>query len=168
MHVHVPRPDPAPRAAPLVGELLPALPSPGGYLRLRRIAALLTVEDVAAQLACEPHLAEHDRAHWLRMIEAGVQPATITTLVALRERFRFSLDVLAAIAARALGRDVDLPDMCLHCGCSEHDPCVSSFPTFAGVRHVACAWADDARTLCTDCAATLRTGRPTPYRRAAA
>lgn len=77
--------------------------TPGAYLKARRCAAHLDVDDVAFNLVCDPRQPEHARAEWLRLIEADVQPASFATIVALQEVFAFDLDVLAQLQAIALG-----------------------------------------------------------------
>lgn len=116
--------------------------TPGRYLRNRRSAALLGIDDVAEKLATEPRLAEHARAEWLELIEADVTPATFNTIVALRRAFPFDLQVLAQLAAIQHGADVPAPQLCRICACSFMDPCLAT-------PFGSCSWAEE--DLCTAC-----------------
>jgi len=49
--------------------------------------------------------------------------------------------------------DDALSGVCRECGCTDEEPCVSEVPGFGDEPCAeACAWADDAHTLCTRCA----------------
>lgn len=116
-------------------------PSPGAYLKHRRTAAGLDRSDVAAALATEPRIAQHARAEWIERIEAGIAPASFSTIVALRRAYRFDLVVLAQLAAISLGAEIAPPRLCRICACSEADACASC--------DGACAWVED--DLCSAC-----------------
>jgi len=58
--------------------------TPGHYIRSRRIAASMTVEDLALCLETEPPLAMRRRAEWLAAIENDTLPVSPTTAAALR------------------------------------------------------------------------------------
>lgn len=117
--------------------------TPGTYLRLRREAAALSIEDVAARITSEPRLGELDRAEWLRQIERDEAPASGLVAVALAPVFNFSPGILGCLAAVADGHGNPnaVPNICARCGCSEADAC------FDG--HATCAWA--TADLCTHC-----------------
>lgn len=117
--------------------------TPGRYLQLRRTAAGLTVEDVAARIGTEPPVAGQSRVEMLAAIESGEQPLTDDVARALRPVFAFDSVVLGALWAIAAGRDVAPPAICRHCGCSEWDACV-----LPGGR--ACSWS--TIDCCTGCA----------------
>lgn len=118
--------------------------SPGSYLKVRRTAQLLSLQDVAARIPTSPHVPEHDRIAWLERIEADVVPASANTIEALHRAFRFDRSVLAALAAIARGeRDPQhTPRLCRICACSWRLPC-----TCGGE---ACAWVE-GEDLCTAC-----------------
>lgn len=119
--------------------------SPGAYIKARRCAAGLSVADVAARFGTSIRWSQRDRAFWLELIEADIQPASAFTLDALHGLFPFDLDVLALLDAIAIGArpEEDAPQLCRICACSELDPCWhdSGGP---------CAWAEP--NLCTECA----------------
>ena len=97
--------------------------TPGAYLKCRRTAHGLSIEKVAEKLSTVPRVAEHARADQLRLIEADAQPASFTTIVALRHVFRFDLAVLARLAEIQLGAPLPAPRLCRICGCSDNDAC---------------------------------------------
>lgn len=135
--------------------------TPAAYLRRRREAAGLSLDDVAARLTTEPRMAEHVRKSWLELIERGDMPATFSTIVVLRWAYPFDLSVLERLAAIDLAADLPPPRLCRVCACSEADRCVTDAGT--------CAWVDFE--LCSLCffaeparAATLRRRPAEPAR----
>lgn len=121
--------------------------TPGRYLQLRRTAAGLTVDEVAARIGTDPQVAGQSRVEMLRAIEADEQPLTADVLEALRPVFVFDAIILVALCTIATGRNVDLPAICRHCGCSEWDACI-----LPGGR--ACSWSTvDCCTGCVGAAA---------------
>lgn len=119
--------------------------TPGRYLMLRREAAGLSIEDVAAMVHTSPHLGEVDRVGWLRRIEADIAALSVDVIMALHGRYRFSGPVLTAlIDARSFGTDaIAVPSICHNCGCSQFDAC------FDG--HATCAWHNESEIICTSC-----------------
>lgn len=113
--------------------------TPGAYLKRCRQRALLSIAEIAAKIATEPHSAEHDRAEWLALIEADATPVSFGTIVALRRMFSFDLVVLAKLEALRQGWDIPAPALCRICACSDRDACSP-----------ACAWAEP--DLCSACA----------------
>ncbi len=118
--------------------------TPGDYLRLRREAAGLSIEDVAARIETAPHVPHRDRAAWLKAIENGIAPLSNGSAILLRFMFRFDPVVLDTLAARVSGYEVEVPAICRLCGCSEFDAC--------GTARAPCAWADEAKSVCDGCA----------------
>lgn len=118
--------------------------TPGSYIKTRRTAQLLSLQDVAARIATHPHVPEHDRVAWLERIEADEVPASIHTIDALRSVFRFDRSVLDSLAAIARGeRDpIHTPRICRVCGCSWRCPCTQD--------QQGCAWVE-GQDLCTAC-----------------
>lgn len=118
---------------------------PGAYLALRRTAAGLTVEDVAARVGTDPQLKLRDRVEWLKRIEADVDPITISVAAALQKVFAFSPDVLVRLANLHDGASdrIEAPRLCHVCGCSEFDPCDD--------HGQGCAWAGP--DICSCCIA---------------
>lgn len=122
--------------------------SPGDYLALRRTAAGLSIDDVAAVVQTLPRLAEIDRAAWLRRIEADVAVITVDVARALIRIFPFSEQVLVRlIELRSYGADfAPAPRICRTCGCSEFDACrIDAGPGAPS----GCAWAGPH--ICTAC-----------------
>lgn len=129
--------------------------SPGTYLRKRREAAGLSVDDVAAMLACDPHYPEHERRDHLKLLEADAQPASALTIASLRSAFQFDGGVLDRLSDLFYFNDgLPEPRLCRECGCSQFDPCIAD-------QSGPCAWA--AEDLCTACEppAAARTPSPT-------
>lgn len=118
--------------------------TPGSYLKTRRTAQLLTLQDVASRIPTIARDAEHDLIAWLERIEADVVPASITTIDALHSAFRFDRLVLAALAAIARGeRDpARTPRICRICACTWRQPCTHG--------QLTCGWVD-GQDLCTAC-----------------
>ena len=119
-------------------------PTPGAYLKMRRCAAGLTPTDVAEQLTAEPHVDLRTRAEWIELIEADAQPATLSTIIALRRVYSFDLDVLVALERIAQGSTETPPMICHICGCSHDDPCAIN-----AMIGAYCSWA--APNLCSNC-----------------
>jgi len=117
--------------------------APHDYIKLRRQAAGVTIADIAAKIATSPHVAEHIRAGWIELIEAGTMPASFATIVALRAHYRFDMAVLERLVAISLGATLPVPRLCRVCACSELDPCIED-------GGFGCRWA--AQDLCSSCA----------------
>ncbi|MFD1949910.1 hypothetical protein ACFSGX_03890 [Sphingomonas arantia] len=114
--------------------------TPAAYLRLRRVAAGLSIGDVATVLA--PRIANRRTAFALvRLWEADGVIAEPTDVIRLRAAFRFDVAVYRQLCE---GPEDRHPRICTGCACSERDPCLSEL---AGT----CGWASD--TLCTRCEA---------------
>lgn len=92
---------------------------------------MMSVDDVAGALTTDPSIAEHERADWLRRIEADIVPAGWSTIVALRQEFFFDLLVLERLSLIHLGHDLPAPRICRVCadlvpvGWTPHDLCVA-------------------------------------------
>jgi transcriptional regulator with XRE-family HTH domain len=111
--------------------------TPGQYLRKRREASGLSIDDVAERIATVPRWAQHPRRGWLEQIESDQMPASFNTIVVLHQVIQFDLGVLVALSVE--GRDE--PRLCVVCACTETDPCVGhSGP---------CSWVDV--DLCSAC-----------------
>ncbi len=119
--------------------------TPGTYLRLRRQAAGLSIEDVAAMVRTSPRLGEVDVIAWLRRVEEDVAALSPDVIGALGVAFRFSCPVLwQLIDLRSYGPDtIQVPPICLTCGCTDEDSCVDP------VTRAPCAW--HSEDLCTAC-----------------
>lgn len=125
--------------------------TPGAYIRARRTAAGMSVADVAAAIATEPRVPENGRVEWLDAIEADISPMRFDTLVVLRKLFPFSLDVLEQLVRISLGADINPPQLCRICSCSEHDACrVDHLGVRAANGRFGCGWFEP--DLCTACA----------------
>lgn len=119
--------------------------TPGTYLAKRRRAAGLSIDDVAAMVSTSPRLGEVDRRAWIDRIEQDVAAISPDVAAALSDAFLFSRRVLQQlIDLRSYGDGaVELPRLCITCGCSDLDPCVSRGGD-------ACGWASE--DLCSSCA----------------
>lgn len=130
------------------------LPSPGTYLRLRREAAKLTIDDVAAIFGTVPGVPLSARAEMMRSIEADLTPIgddVIRVLMTARELGSFAFDPLVLIRLVDVAANSPLqfgaPRLCRVCACSQYDPC---YRTGLGGHTVTCGWADT--DLCDACA----------------
>jgi hypothetical protein len=91
--------------------------TPGTYIGLRREAAGLSLEVVAALLATDPHVPARRRVDWLASIEADredVSERVALALVVVLPIDFAALSLLVTIAAGAQG--VTPPRVCAHCG----------------------------------------------------
>ncbi|MEZ0495427.1 helix-turn-helix domain-containing protein [Sphingomonas sp. IW22] len=117
--------------------------TPGQYLRKRREAAGLSLDDVALCFETVPPIAAAARAEWLGLVEADAVPLPAGIADALHDAFPFDPRVLAELAYRL----ADDPDniafgyaVCRSCACSELDPCGEG-----------CSWVPGDTGLCTRC-----------------
>ncbi|WP_030540579.1 helix-turn-helix domain-containing protein [Sphingobium sp. DC-2] len=119
--------------------------TPGTYLAKRRHAAGLSIDDVAALVSTSPRLGEIDRRAWIDRIEKDVAAISPDVAAALADAFPISRRVLQQlIDLRSYGSGaVELPRICLDCGCTEFDACLDP------LTGTACAWASE--DLCTSC-----------------
>lgn len=115
-----------------------SLMKPGEYLRRRRVAASMSIADVAQAVATEPRLAHHLRIEWIDLIERDVMPARFDTIVALATIIPFDMRVLVALTDADPARTG--PQLCKVCACSEWDPCGGDTP---------CRWTTS--DLCSAC-----------------
>ena len=116
--------------------------TPGTYLRLRREAAGLTIEDVVMLITPDEDRWAMAVAYTSLIERDEVLPAT-SELDTLRFAFPFDRYVFRQLAANLDPR----PEICTSCGCSALDACDEEI---AGP----CAWANAAHDLCTTCAAS--------------
>ena len=77
--------------------------TPGTYIRLRREAAGLTIEDVAMMIESYPQVGVQRRIEGLTMIEADVEPISPSTAMVLHEVIGVDLRILAYWMAIAEG-----------------------------------------------------------------
>jgi hypothetical protein len=126
-------PGPPPAAEPL---------SPGTYLRLRRQAAGLTLEELAMAPEILGYGSLADALARLEALENDLcAPIDFDQVMALGDHFNFDPHVFVQLVAVRAGRLTPAPDVCRKCGCSWNDACGSS-----------CAWASPTNDLCTACA----------------
>lgn len=124
--------------------------TPGTYLKLRRQAAGLSIEDVAAMVHTAPRLGEIDRCGWISRLETDVAALSPDVVATLSDAFRFSRRTLhQLIDARSYGDASAVTRICLICGCTDADPCVDPD------SHDCCGWS--TADSCTACVPT-----PTP------
>lgn len=120
---------------------------PGTYLRLRRQAAGLTIEQAAARIALRPSNWQPAAAA-IAACEAGGPPGQYLSLaMQLTQAFAFDFAIWETLAERAAdpASELPAPRVCAGCGCSWADPCGPA----------ACAWRDPSHhggcDLCTAC-----------------
>lgn len=93
--------------------------TPGAYLKCRRTAHGLSVDEVAEVLSTDPRIARHERSDWIKHIEADVSPASWPTIIALRRLFPFDLAVLERLTLIHLHEDLPPPRLCRICAASD-------------------------------------------------
>jgi transcriptional regulator with XRE-family HTH domain len=117
--------------------------TPGTYLQRRRLAAGLSIDDVARLLDTEPHINERGRSAWLELVEADAQPVSLSTLVALKRVYPFDITVIFTLERIRQGSAETPPRLCRVCACSQLDACVIDPPSRT------CWWASE--DLCSGC-----------------
>lgn len=122
--------------APDTGALIPA-----AYLKLRRLAAGLSVEQVARRIAPRARDQAEATALIYLLETPGVRARHTETLIMLAKVFPFDPLVYRQLAEEPADRH---PRVCRGCGCSHWDPCRAPF------EEEKCAWA--TLTCCTRCA----------------
>ena len=131
--------------------------TPGTYLRKRREAQRLSIDDVAAVIGTVPPVDLATRADWLRRIEEDAAPIGDDVFAALviasdRGSFHFDPLVLFSLVDLHTGSPVSEPkpkppQLCRVCACSHYDPCVT---VETGRYPETCAWSEP--DLCSSCA----------------
>lgn len=109
--------------------------TPGTYLQKRRVAAGLSIIDLAAMVHTNPRLGGIDKAAWIDRIEKDIAALSPDVIATLADAFCFSRTLLLQlITIRSFGVDAVDPEprICMMCGCSANDAC------FDG--HASCAW----------------------------
>ncbi|MEO7467380.1 MAG: helix-turn-helix transcriptional regulator [Sphingobium limneticum] len=120
--------------------------TPGTYLQKRRIAAGLSIMDVAAMVHTNPRLGGIDKVAWIDRIEKDIAALSPDVIATLADAFRFSRTILLQlITIRSFGADAidPQPRICIMCACTDNDACS------AAVTGESCAW--DSDHLCTFC-----------------
>lgn len=133
--------------------------SPGSYLRKRREAAGLELEDLALMLDSDPAVSARSRAELLASVERDAAPVTedlMRAVLRLGDAFRIDPLVWIRLIDLAAGEEIGWPKLCSCCGCSEFDPCVHE----VGGHQVACHWVADG--LCSRCATSVDADAPQP------
>ncbi len=69
----------------------------GEFLRNARLAAGLSIEDVAARIGTVPAIAELGRRQWIEMIEADAMPIAASTIDALHSVLSFDREALGRL-----------------------------------------------------------------------
>ncbi|MEG8045202.1 hypothetical protein QP175_02610 [Sphingomonas aerolata] len=132
--IHVAMPIERRHSAPSV--LLPL--TPAHYLRLRRVAAGLSVDAVARSISANNQA--EARALVMLLETVGSTARYRETVEAVADAFPIDIDVYFQL------RDTpaeDHPRICRGCGCSESDPCI------AGDGSHTCDWCGPA--MCSRC-----------------
>ncbi|MDQ0250939.1 transcriptional regulator with XRE-family HTH domain [Sphingomonas kyeonggiensis] len=97
--------------------------SPGTYIRKRREAQGLSIDDVAGIVGTVPHLDRLGRVEWLCLLEADKVPITADVVACLAKAFPFDGAVLHALTEIHAGEDRSPPQLCRICACSDRLPC---------------------------------------------
>ncbi|MFN3387468.1 MAG: hypothetical protein ACK40O_00940 [Allosphingosinicella sp.] len=130
----------------------PAPLTPGGYLRRRREAADITIDELALAIASgSGHLVSWDErsalARRISLLEADSAGPDVDMpfILAIGAHVRLDEQVYLGLVGYAAAPNAGLliPDHCRGCGCSHYDPCIDGvYP---------CAWSDGSKTICTAC-----------------
>jgi transcriptional regulator with XRE-family HTH domain len=116
--------------------------TPGTYLRTRREAAGVSLDQLLEKIGTVPRIPEHDRRSWLVAIENDTVRPDEFAIVALRDCFKFDVSVLQQLLdIHHFAAALPAPRICRVCGCSNQDPC--------RWNHTTCGWAE--YDLCTVC-----------------
>ncbi len=86
--------------------------SPGAFVRIRREAVGLSLEDLALMLETVPGVSARRRVEWLAMIESGAAEISLCVALVLHDTIALDLRMLAywmAIAEGARPSLVDVP-----------------------------------------------------------
>ena len=89
-------------AAPVAPIDVPQI-TPGTYVRLRREALSLSIEDLALMLETEPCVSHRRRVEWLTMLEADAEEITLRIALVLHDAIAIDLRMLAYWMAIAEG-----------------------------------------------------------------
>lgn len=155
------------RSITSLGSPPPPVMSPGQYLRLRREAAGLSLDDVALFTDTWPtHVSARSRAELLALVEQDMMVIDAGLVDALRAAaahgmIAFDPAVLFQLVAIHAGAEIASPDLCRTCGCSWSDPCFSE-------HQESCGWARGEADLCTACLDRAVEARAVPVAAAAA
>jgi hypothetical protein len=112
----------------------------GGYLRLRREAAGLSIRAIAVMASSAPI----DRAAAIEALTAAEENREPLASADIHRIAHFL--PIAANIYLSLAQGLSVSDVCLRCGCSWDDACEE---VLSGCR---CAWANPEKSLCTFCA----------------
>ncbi len=85
--------------------------TPGAYVRIRREALGLSLEDLALMLMTVPGVSAHRRVQWLAMIESGAEEISVCVALALHDTIALDLRMLAYWMAIAEGAKPSLVDV---------------------------------------------------------
>lgn len=132
-----------------------AIMTPGTYLRKRREAAGLSIEDVAHMLSPAPHGADRVATE-LRLIEqdrpTGSPYDLVDELPAIFKFDRPVYDALVVLHADPNG-ELPVPQICRVCACTWNDACVDP-------RRGPCCWLEV--DLCSHCEDKVPANDPAP------
>ncbi len=119
--------------------------APGIYLKKRREAAGLSIDDVVTRLGC-PSWARTEIGNDLLALEEGSVAEAPSLVASLRLQFPFDCATYLALVDHAADPDTELPlpEICRGCGCTWHDACPDDG------RGQPCSWARPG--LCSTCA----------------
>lgn len=121
---------------------------PNVYLRLRREARGLSLDDLALMTETDPAVSARRRAEWWSDIEQGVADISVGNALRLQQVLSFDWKVFVQLNAIAEGIAANPPVICRVCACSEWDACEDE-------GGVTCGWAEPG--FCTTCAARAPT-----------
>lgn len=108
--------------------------TPGAYLKARRCAAGLSLQDVADQISTEPRWSALVRASWLERMEADIEPLSLATIAALGTVFTIDIAVLYELERNRLGIEAATTPLCVICGATDRGKCPLNVATEF------CAW----------------------------
>jgi hypothetical protein len=131
--------------------------TPGSYLQKRRMAADVTVEDVAKLLASNP-VEAGKLADLIDDLEGdetvhAQDAADLIRRLHLARAFAFDATIYFALVGLLADTGLPCPQICRVCACSWMDPCIDGGPGST----TPCSWAEP--DLCSRCARTVAEAR---------
>ncbi|MGO1304986.1 MAG: helix-turn-helix domain-containing protein [Sphingomonas parapaucimobilis] len=112
---------------------MPAVITPGAYLKALRRGGRHSLNDMAAAIDTVPHLTDFERAEWLERIEADIVPIDLTTLAVLSQVYPIDIAVIYELERHRSGIEDATTPLCILCGMTDRAKCAAG-------HEVACRW----------------------------
>lgn len=130
--------------------------SPGTYLRKRRIAAGLTIQQAAPAIneksIYSPILRGIMESAW-DQAEKDIALFGSVGSIRIARALPFDSEIYDRLVAIRFGHNLPIPQICRSCGCSWNDPCICA-------DDGPCSWSVHDPELCSVCETSKLTGAP--------